>query len=55
MIIFRSEDKETAESFAKRDPHVLNGLVKAWRVRPWSVAVGGELRNTTVSLSRDKR
>jgi hypothetical protein len=37
VLVFRS--KEAAESFAKSDPYVLNGLVKSWRVREWTVVV----------------
>jgi len=38
MIVFR--DQASAESFAKSDPYVLNGLVKSWRIRKWNVVVG---------------
>jgi uncharacterized protein YciI len=40
LIIFRCADKSIAEDFARRDPYVVNGLVKKWIVRPWSVVVG---------------
>jgi uncharacterized protein YciI len=40
MAIFRSETREPAESFAKSDPYVINGLVTRWEVRPWAVVVG---------------
>jgi uncharacterized protein YciI len=33
VLVFRS--REAAESFAKSDPYVLNGLVREWRVRDW--------------------
>ena len=29
-----------AERFAAEDPYVKNGLVKNWRVRPWTTVVG---------------
>jgi hypothetical protein len=29
-----------AETFAKTDPYVLNGLVSSWRVREWATVVG---------------
>jgi uncharacterized protein YciI len=29
-----------AESFAKADPYVANGLVTTWRVREWITVVG---------------
>ncbi|HTQ97481.1 MAG TPA: YciI-like protein [Candidatus Acidoferrum sp.] len=44
LIIFRGEDASVASSFAEKDPYVLNGLVKHWEVRPWTVVVGGEAK-----------
>ncbi len=38
MIVFRSQ--EAAESFAKADPYVANGLVKRWHVRKWTTVIG---------------
>jgi uncharacterized protein YciI len=38
MIVFRSQ--AAAEAFAKADPYVANGLVKAWRVRKWTTVIG---------------
>ena len=43
VLVFRSDSTEIAEAFAKADPYVTNGLVKAWRVRKWTTVVGGEL------------
>lgn len=37
VLVFRSN--EAAEAFAKSDPYVLNGLVKAWRLREWTAVV----------------
>jgi len=42
LLVFRGEDRSVAESFARRDPYVLNGLIKRWEVRPWTVVIGGE-------------
>ena len=39
VIVFRGSP-EAAEAFAKADPYVNNGLVKAWRVRKWNTVVG---------------
>ncbi|HVB85570.1 MAG TPA: YciI-like protein [Candidatus Dormibacteraeota bacterium] len=41
LLIFRATDRTVAESFARKDPYVLNGLVKSWEVRPWTVVIGG--------------
>jgi uncharacterized protein YciI len=39
LLVFRTEGRERAESFAKSDPYVLNGLVTRWEVRPWNVVI----------------
>jgi uncharacterized protein YciI len=41
LLVFRAESPGIAESFAQNDPYVVNGLVKRWEVRPWTVVVGG--------------
>ena len=33
-------DAEAAAAFAKADPYVSEGLVRAWRVLPWTTVVG---------------
>ena len=40
MLLFAGEDTGAAEAFARGDPYVANGLVKAWRVREWLTVVG---------------
>jgi uncharacterized protein len=52
-IIFHCADKSIAEDFARRDPYVVNGLLKKWSVRPWTV-VGGQTSETTSSSGRLK-
>ena len=47
LIIFRGPSPEAAASFAQADPYVRNGLVKHWKVRPWSVVVGNDLPSAT--------
>lgn len=42
LLLFRADSAVTAEKFARSDPYVTNGLVKAWRVREWITAVGDE-------------
>lgn len=42
LLVFHTADKGGAESFAQKDPYVVNGLVKQWRVRPWNVVTGNE-------------
>lgn len=40
LLVFRGDDGIAAERFAAADPYVRDGLVTAWRVRPWTVVVG---------------
>jgi len=42
LLIFRASFADTATSFAQNDPYVLHGLVKHWKVRPWSVVIGND-------------
>ena len=42
VLVFRGESPDAAVAFAKADPYVKNGLVKAWRVRKWSTVIGSE-------------
>jgi uncharacterized protein YciI len=42
ILVFRGDDASAAEAFAAADPYVRNGLVTSWRVRPWTVVVGGD-------------
>src|SRR5688500_14192923 len=40
ILLFRGDTPAAAEAFAMADPYVLNGLVKRWRVRPWTTVIG---------------
>jgi len=40
VFLFQGSSPAVAEEFAKRDPYVINGLVKSWRVRTWPTVVG---------------
>jgi uncharacterized protein YciI/heme-degrading monooxygenase HmoA len=42
LLVFHVGDKSKVESFARKDPYVVNGLAKKWEVRPWNVVVGNE-------------
>jgi uncharacterized protein len=39
-FVFRAADRSVVESFASTDPYVAGGLVKGWRIRPWTVVIG---------------
>ncbi len=40
ILLFQGDSPEAAEAFAGADPYVRNGLVRSWRVRPWTTVVG---------------
>jgi uncharacterized protein YciI len=40
VVVFKGDSPEVAESFARVDPYVTNGIVKRWRVREWTTVVG---------------
>jgi uncharacterized protein YciI len=42
VLVFRAADKSTVENFARRDPYVLNGAIKKWEVRAWTVVIGND-------------
>jgi len=42
LLVFRGDSAAAAEAFARDDPYVAEGLVKSWRVRPWTVVIGGD-------------
>jgi uncharacterized protein YciI len=42
VLLFTGDSPAVAERFAEVDPYVRNGLVKSWRVRPWTTVVGDQ-------------
>ena len=40
VLVFTGDDGSAAEDFVRSDPYVREGLVKTWRVRPWTVVIG---------------
>ncbi len=40
VLVFKCDSPNVPGEFAKNDPYVLNGLIKEWSVRPWSVVIG---------------
>ena len=41
-FVFRVDDVARVDAFARADPYVANGLVPNWRVREWTVVIGGD-------------
>jgi len=42
LLIFRAEHPSLPEMFVHADPYVIHGLVKSWKVRPWTVVIGNQ-------------
>jgi uncharacterized protein YciI len=42
VLVFRAADRAVVEAFARRDPYVVNGAVRRWEVRPWTVVIGND-------------
>lgn len=40
LFVFKAAGSGEVEEFVRRDPYVKNGVVTAWRVKPWTVVVG---------------
>jgi uncharacterized protein YciI len=40
-FVFRTDDSSVVERFVSADPYVKGGLVRGWRIRPWTVVIGG--------------
>ena len=45
ILLFAGDSAAVAEAFARADPYVANGLVAAWRVRPWLTVAGDQAAN----------
>ncbi|MFA3783532.1 YciI-like protein [Melioribacteraceae bacterium 4301-Me] len=41
VLVFKADSPQVAEEFAKNDPYVLNGIIAEWKVREWTVVIGG--------------
>jgi uncharacterized protein YciI len=41
VLVFKGDSPSAAEKFAQSDPYVKNGLIEEWKVRPWTVVIGG--------------
>ncbi|MGH3548483.1 MAG: YciI-like protein [Pseudonocardiaceae bacterium] len=40
VFVFTTDDRSVVENIVASDPYVREGLVKAWRIRPWNVVIG---------------
>ena len=42
LLVCDADSAAAVEAFALSDPYVSEGLVTAWRVRPWNIVIGAE-------------
>ncbi len=42
LLVFRADGPAVVERFVAEDPYVRGGIVTRWRIRPWTVVIGGE-------------
>jgi uncharacterized protein YciI len=42
LLVFHVPEKSIVEDFARNDPYVINGVVKRWEIRPWTVVIGND-------------
>jgi hypothetical protein len=42
LLVFKADGPASVEDFVRKDPYVINGLVKRWEIRPWTVVVGNQ-------------
>ncbi len=40
VLVFAGNSPGAAETFARSDPYVVNGLVRSWHVRKWMTVTG---------------
>jgi hypothetical protein len=40
VLLFAGDSADVAETFARADPYVVNGLVTRWRIREWTTVAG---------------
>lgn len=41
VLVWHTADSAPVERFVASDPYVKNGVVTRWRIRPWTVVIGG--------------
>jgi hypothetical protein len=42
LLVFKCDDRATVERFVADDPYNREGLVTAYRIREWTVVLGGD-------------
>lgn len=42
LVIFKGDNRSIVEDFVRRDPYVVNGLVRKFHIREWTVVVPAE-------------
>jgi uncharacterized protein YciI len=42
LLLFRCESAQVPEQFVRADPYVKHGIVRRYRIRPWTTVVGDQ-------------
>jgi uncharacterized protein len=50
VLVFRGDSPAVAESFARQDPFVTQGVVRRWYVRQWTTVVGPDATVPTLGV-----
>jgi hypothetical protein len=40
ILVWRVVDQGIVDEFVRADPYVINGLVRSWSIRSWTVVIG---------------
>ena len=40
ILVWRVADQGIVDQFVRADPYVMNGLVRSWSIRSWTVVIG---------------
>jgi uncharacterized protein len=40
ILVWRVTDQGIVDEFVRADPYVINGLVRSWSIRSWTVVIG---------------
>jgi uncharacterized protein YciI len=40
VLVWRVADPGIVDEFVRADPYVINGLVRSWSIRSWTVVIG---------------
>lgn len=48
LLIFKTDSVQRIRDFAEADPYVIEGIVKRWKIVPWTTVVGEDAAHPIV-------